>query len=198
VPEEDGVDGAEAVLGFGEEFFGSVAAGFGIVDGAIPDEKLDLGKGALGPGAIGIQVIGFVEAELGAAFVAPGLHSGEPGGIGRIGGTRKEDFGGRGRHGEGHGAVGSDEGVAGFPFVGAESCRAGEEEYYEKCCRPERRLTRVEEHRKEGYAKKGENSAVDQRIRRESCGGIQVEVLRVPIRIETLRMTPLLIRLRNG
>jgi len=128
VPEEDGVDGAEAALGFGEEFFGRVAAGFGIVDGAVPDEKLDLGKSALGPGEIGIRVVGFIEAELGAAFFAPGLEAGEPGRIGGIGGAGEEDFGRRGRNGESHGAVGSDEGVAGFPFVGMKRNGAGEEE----------------------------------------------------------------------
>jgi len=138
VPEEDGVDGAEAALGFGEEFFGRVLAGFGVVEGAVPDEELDLGDGALGPGEIGIAVVGIVEAELGASFAAPGLHSGEPGGeFGRVGGTWEENFGGRGGNGEGHGAVGSDKGVAGFPFVGAESCGASEEKDEEKSRGPE-------------------------------------------------------------
>jgi hypothetical protein len=36
VPEEDGVDGADAALGFGQEFFGGVAARFRIVNGAVP------------------------------------------------------------------------------------------------------------------------------------------------------------------
>ena len=110
----------------------------------------------MGPGEIGIQIIGFVETELGAAFVAPGLHSREPGWIGGIGGAGEENFGGRGRHGEGHGAIGSDERVAGFPFVGAESCGAGEEENYEENCRPETRVTRVEEHRKVRIREAGE------------------------------------------
>jgi hypothetical protein len=146
VPEEDGVDGAEAAFGFGEEFFGRVAAGFGVVEGTVPDEKLDLRKSALGPCEIGIHVVGFIEAELGAAFLTPGLEAGDPGRIGGIGGAGEEDFGRRWRNGERHGAVGRDEGVAGFPFIGMERDGAGEKNY-EKSCRPERRRARKEVHR---------------------------------------------------
>ena len=80
----------------------------------------------MGPGKIGIQVVGLIEAELSAAFVAPDLQAGEPRWIGRLGGAGEEDFGRGGGNGEGHGAVGSDESVAGFPFVGVESCGARE------------------------------------------------------------------------
>ena len=92
VPEEDGVDGAQAALGFGEEFFGGVAACFGVVDRAVPDEQLDLRESALRPGEIGVGVVGFIEAELRAALVTPGLHACQPRGVGGIGGAGEEDF----------------------------------------------------------------------------------------------------------
>ena len=94
VPEKHGVDRAEAGFGFGKEFFRCVLASFRIVDGAVPDEKLDLREHALRPGEIGIGIIGQIHAELRAALRAPGLHAREPGGVGRISGASKEDFGG--------------------------------------------------------------------------------------------------------
>ena len=168
VPEEDGINGTEAALGFSEEFFGRVAAGFWIVEGAVPDEKLDLGEGALGPGEIGIGVVGIVEAELRAAFLAPGFEACEPGRVGWIGGAGKENFGRRRGNGEGHRAVGGDEGVASFPFVGMERDGAGEEKDYEKSGRPETGGARKDGHREEEYAKRGKNSAGSWEGRRES------------------------------
>ena len=98
---------------------------------------------------------------MGAAFFAPGFEAGEPGGIGRIGGAGEEDFGRGGRNGEGHRAVGSDEGVAGFPFVGVEGGGAGEKEDCEENCRQETRAAGKDALRREEYAKSQKNSAAE-------------------------------------
>ncbi len=130
VPEEDGVDGAEAALGFGEEFFGRVLAGFRVVDGAVPNEELDLGERFAGSRLDRDRCSrnrsrrSCVRRSLRQACI-PASQDGKSEGSA---GPAKEDFGGRGRDGEGHGAVGSDEGVAGFPFVGAERDGTGEDE----------------------------------------------------------------------
>ena len=165
VPEQNSINRAEAAFGFREEFFGRVLASFRVVDRAVPHKKLDLGEDALGPCKTRICVVGFVHAQLRPALLAPRLHARQPCWVGRIGRTGEEYLGGRGRNGKSHCAVGCDQGVAGFPFVGVERCRAGEKQNGEEWDRPVTGRTWTQAHKKKEYANGGRNSA---RVRGEA------------------------------
>ena len=152
VPEQDSVDRAEAGFRLGKEFFGCVLARFRIIDGTVPHEKLDLRKRALRPSEIGIGVVGEIHFELRAALGAPGLHAGKPSGVGRIGGAGEEYLCWSGWNRESHGAVGGDQGVAGFPLVGVQSGRAEKHESSQQRNKPETGTAQGQAHRQENIS----------------------------------------------
>ena len=78
MPDQNRVDGSNAALGFGKKTVDSVLALLGIVETAIPNEKLHLRKDALRPLQVGAVVLGAVVAQQRAAIPAPGLQTFEP------------------------------------------------------------------------------------------------------------------------
>jgi len=121
VPDEDGIDGAEARFGFVEKTIDGVFVLVGIVEAAVPDEELDLREDVLRPFEFGARVLRVTVAKQRAAAVAPGAKTFEPLRLrGRRVGAAEKDFARRRRLGEGHDAGVRDEVVTGVPLVGGE------------------------------------------------------------------------------
>jgi hypothetical protein len=78
VPDQHGIDGANAAFGVAKKAFNSVFTFFRIVKRAIPDEHLHLGEDMLRPLKLGSLVLRAVVTQAGEALRAPGLQSAQP------------------------------------------------------------------------------------------------------------------------
>ena len=129
MPDEDGVDGADAAFGFREETVDGVLGLFGIVERTVPDEQLHLGKDVLRPLQLWPVILRAVVAQMGQAVGPPGFQSSTPtlGVVGRgwpgekcvfrLGNSGKVEHAGR-----------RNKPVGGFPFVGEDETGEDEDE----------------------------------------------------------------------